>query len=142
LGRSLHIYPTATEPASLSQDTVEAHTPEPSAPPAPPAVSEVASPFYPQNSPAFVEVAQPLYTNSSTRVPHSATVPQELIRSDVPASSGDECVVCFDGPQSAVCVPCGHNAICMACASEIVNSTSQCPVCRVEIREIIKLYKV
>lgn len=57
-------------------------------------------------------------------------------------SSIGECVICFDGPQAAVCVPCGHNAICMTCAEEILATTCECPVCRVPIRELIKLYRV
>lgn len=57
-------------------------------------------------------------------------------------SSIGECVICFDGPQAAVCVPCGHNAVCMTCAEEILATSCECPVCRIPIRELIKLYRV
>ena len=53
-----------------------------------------------------------------------------------------DCIVCYSGPKSAVNVPCGHNATCMKCAKYIKDSTSKCPVCRVHIREVIKLFRV
>ncbi|KAG6574553.1 Ankyrin repeat-containing protein [Phytophthora cinnamomi] len=58
------------------------------------------------------------------------------------AQSPDECVICFDGPQEAVCVPCGHNAVCMDCAQELLDTTRLCPVCRQQVREVIRLYRV
>ncbi|KAG2788956.1 hypothetical protein PC129_g4923 [Phytophthora cactorum] len=58
------------------------------------------------------------------------------------AQRTDECVICFDGPQEAVCVPCGHNAVCMDCAQELLDTTRLCPVCRQQVREVIRLYRV
>ncbi|KAE9042002.1 hypothetical protein PR003_g4203 [Phytophthora rubi] len=58
------------------------------------------------------------------------------------AQSYDECVICFDGHQEAVCVPCGHNAVCMDCAQELLDTTRLCPVCRQQVREVIRLYRV
>ena len=58
------------------------------------------------------------------------------------AQRHDECVACFDGPQEAVCVPCGHNAVCMSCAQELLDTTGLCPVCRQQVREVIRLYRV
>ncbi|OQS01544.1 hypothetical protein ACHHYP_00676 [Achlya hypogyna] len=52
-----------------------------------------------------------------------------------------ECVVCFDGPQAAVCVPCGHNVLCMACATSLLATTRLCPVCRLGIREVVKVFR-
>lgn len=75
--------------------------------------------------PDGVEIAQPLYVAEQDEEKHES-----------------ECVVCFDAKQSAVCVPCGHHALCMECASEILASSRMCPVCRVSVREIIRLYRV
>ncbi|RMX65186.1 hypothetical protein KXD40_001148 [Peronospora effusa] len=58
------------------------------------------------------------------------------------AQRSNECVICFDGPQEAVCVPCGHNAVCMDCAQELLDTTGLCPVCRQQVREAIRLYRV
>ncbi|KAF4130246.1 C3HC4 type zinc finger [Phytophthora infestans] len=65
-------------------------------------------------------------------VPGQSTVTQHM----------NECVICFDGPQVAVCVPCGHNAVCMDCAQELLDTTRLCPVCRQQVREVIRLYRV
>lgn len=54
----------------------------------------------------------------------------------------NECVICFEGLQEAVCVPCGHNAVCMDCAQEVLDTTQLCPVCRQQVREVIRLYRV
>lgn len=56
-------------------------------------------------------------------------------------SIGDDCVICMEEKQTAVCVPCGHNAACVECLQDVKSSTGICPVCRAEIREIVRLYK-
>lgn len=72
------------------------------------------------------------------------TLPALIYSSSLDATTSAprvECVVCFDGPQDAVCVPCGHNTLCVDCGDRIMNSTRLCPVCRQDIREIVKLYR-
>ncbi|KAF0689463.1 Aste57867_19098 [Aphanomyces stellatus] len=68
--------------------------------------------------------------------------PAPLYQAAVPSSPKrpSDCVVCFDAPQEGVCVPCGHNAVCMTCAPRILAQKA-CPVCRAEIREIIRIYQ-
>ncbi|CAK4081785.1 unnamed protein product [Aphanomyces euteiches] len=52
-----------------------------------------------------------------------------------------DCIVCFDAAQDAVCVPCGHNAICMDCAELLMQQDVRpCPVCRKNIREVVRIY--
>ncbi|KAF0700138.1 Aste57867_9326 [Aphanomyces stellatus] len=52
-----------------------------------------------------------------------------------------DCVVCHYRPQEGVCVPCGHRAVCMACADTIVTQeVKSCPICRANVREIIRLF--
>ncbi|EQC42383.1 hypothetical protein SDRG_00120 [Saprolegnia diclina VS20] len=58
-----------------------------------------------------------------------------------PALYQAECIVCLDDACDAVCVPCGHNTMCLSCASSIFESTAECPVCRAQIREVIKIYR-
>ncbi len=53
-----------------------------------------------------------------------------------------ECVICMEAKQTAVCVPCGHNATCMECLRQAKEKSMACPVCRVPIREVVRLYKV
>ncbi|EQC25412.1 hypothetical protein SDRG_16739 [Saprolegnia diclina VS20] len=54
----------------------------------------------------------------------------------------DECVVCYDRPKATVCVPCGHVAVCVQCAETLRRTTGRCPICRGEVREVVKLFHV
>ncbi|MCO5568625.1 hypothetical protein L7F22_022324 [Adiantum nelumboides] len=56
--------------------------------------------------------------------------------------SGGTCVICWDAPAEGACVPCGHLAGCMECLSEIKAKNWGCPVCRVQIQQIVKVYAV
>lgn len=58
------------------------------------------------------------------------------------ADGATECVVCYDAYQTVVCVPCGHIAMCMSCAKQVMLKTRVCPVCRVRVREIVKIFRV
>ncbi|CAI5731689.1 unnamed protein product [Peronospora destructor] len=81
--------------------------------------------------------------DASSRSPASALLGKTGITGlTAEAQRSDECVICFDGPQEAVCVPCGHNAVCMNCAQELLDTTGLCPVCRQQVREAIRLYRV
>ena len=55
---------------------------------------------------------------------------------------GGQCVICWDAQAEAVCVPCGHVAGCMECLGEVKAKKWGCPVCRAEIREVIKVFHV
>lgn len=55
---------------------------------------------------------------------------------------GGTCVICWDAPAEGACVPCGHLAGCMECLSEIKAKNWGCPVCRVQIQQIVKVYAV
>jgi hypothetical protein len=50
------------------------------------------------------------------------------------------CAVCLDQPAEAVCVPCGHVAGCMECLTEIKRKGMGCPICRMPIKEVVKIY--
>ncbi|RHY93187.1 hypothetical protein DYB35_000202 [Aphanomyces astaci] len=68
---------------------------------------------------------------------------EEVVKPAVapPPPSGDECVVCFDGPIEAVCVPCGHHVMCMDCANAVMGAGGECPVCRATLCQVIKLFR-
>ncbi|GBG80447.1 hypothetical protein CBR_g30911 [Chara braunii] len=51
------------------------------------------------------------------------------------------CAVCFDAPKDAIFDPCGHRATCHGCAVRLQESkTAQCPICRVQINQVIKVF--
>jgi len=55
-------------------------------------------------------------------------------------SFGEEkysCKICFTQESDAAFLPCGHNCCCIECA----HKCNQCPICRLHIIEVIKIYK-
>ncbi len=50
----------------------------------------------------------------------------------------ETCVICFGSDKDALYIPCKHNAACVKCS----KSVSECPVCRVKIKDIIRIYRV
>jgi pSer/pThr/pTyr-binding forkhead associated (FHA) protein len=54
------------------------------------------------------------------------------------APEGDNvCKICFDGVIDVVLYPCGHLVICQECAKKV----SDCPICRMVICDVVKMYK-
>lgn len=49
----------------------------------------------------------------------------------------EQCNICMDNPKSTVFVPCGHRS-CLECARSLTSS--KCPFCRSEIKDVIKTY--
>ncbi|CAH0479717.1 unnamed protein product [Peronospora belbahrii] len=121
---------------------------DPSAPPPSDTLLETLGYSETVVGPDGVEIVQ-LLRDDESAVAHNAasrtTLTQRVKRiagPNVVSERSDECVICFDGSQEAVCVPCGHNAVCMDCAQELLDSTGLCPVCRQQVREVIRLYRV
>lgn len=75
---------------------------------------------------------------SSPPVERVDVKPEE--RKDTGDSSS--CVICLDAPIEGACIPCGHMAGCMSCLSEIKAKKWGCPVCRVKIDQVVRLYAV
>lgn len=121
-----------TSSSQFAPPAIQVPPPRPSAP----VYSESISPRA-TIAPDGVEIVQQI-PMSPDAVAHRTPISEE----ERHAIGTGECVICFDGPQSAVCVPCGHNAICMDCAKEVLDTTALCPVCRMQVREVIKIFRV
>ncbi|KAF3637497.1 putative E3 ubiquitin-protein ligase XBAT35 [Capsicum annuum] len=52
------------------------------------------------------------------------------------------CIICWEGSVEGACVPCGHMVGCIQCLNQIKSKKGECPICRVKIDQIIKLYSV
>src|SRR5699024_1756620 len=54
------------------------------------------------------------------------------------------CVVCYEKDAEAALYPCGHMCMCYGCAREQWRGVGQgcCPMCRVKIRDVLKIYKI
>ena len=51
-----------------------------------------------------------------------------------------ECVVCMDGENTHLIFPCGHKCVCKGCAALIMRTTAECPTCRGEAREVVRVF--
>ena len=51
-----------------------------------------------------------------------------------------ECVVCMDEENTHTFVPCGHKCVCKRCADMIMESNAECPKCRGEAREAMRVF--
>ena len=51
-----------------------------------------------------------------------------------------ECVVCMDGENTHLFSPCGHMCVCKTCAALIMATTRECPTCRGEAREVVRVF--
>nr|XP_043610842.1 probable E3 ubiquitin-protein ligase XBOS34 [Erigeron canadensis] len=52
------------------------------------------------------------------------------------------CVVCWEARVEGACIPCGHMASCMSCLHEIESKQGSCPICRVKIDKVIRIYAI
>jgi hypothetical protein len=52
-------------------------------------------------------------------------------------SGNTECVICMENPNEVVLVTCGHYCLCHDCATNIINSTGSCPMCRGTVVQIV-----
>jgi hypothetical protein len=51
-----------------------------------------------------------------------------------------ECCVCLEHPASHVMVPCGHVCVCHSCEGFVTNGDKLCPICRVPVITVVKVF--
>ncbi|KAK2163673.1 hypothetical protein LSH36_75g04037 [Paralvinella palmiformis] len=56
-------------------------------------------------------------------------------------NESNECKVCMNNAVDCVLYTCGHMCLCYECAQDIKNKHNLCPICRQEIRDIIRIYR-
>jgi len=63
--------------------------------------------------------------------------PQETKRS----KEDNTCKICLEHAQDTACIPCGHVCMCIKCAVEIKerDALGDCPMCRVEIKDLQRI---
>lgn len=74
-------------------------------------------------------------TSLSPKLPQvDATTVEDMIKQIT-------CAVCMTNKNDAVTLPCSHNKMCYVCALTIFTSDKkQCPICRVEIKQVLQVY--
>lgn len=53
----------------------------------------------------------------------------------------DNCIICSDADICTVLIPCGHMMMCGICSMAIYKDKKECPKCRSEIINIVKVFK-
>ena len=71
------------------------------------------------------------------RVAHRNANEETLAAVSDRAPPGEKCSICWDNERDCLLMPCRHNVTCTKC----VKSVKQCPFCREQIKDIIKIYK-
>ena len=58
-------------------------------------------------------------------------------------SASNECIVCYEAPINTVLYMCGHMCMCYECAVKQWRAPGggQCPICRANIRDVIRTYR-
>ncbi|XP_060176046.1 putative E3 ubiquitin-protein ligase XBAT35 isoform X2 [Lycium barbarum] len=102
------------------------------APSAPPIPEEVEDVHYPVIDLSPLHLSNPLVERPTT----SVTTQKE--NEHEPAL----CIICWEASVEGACVPCGHMVGCMQCLNQIKSEKGECPICRVKIDQVMKLYSV
>ena len=59
-----------------------------------------------------------------------------------PPAQEEPCAVCLVAPrQGFALVPCGHARFCESCARRVAELEAGCPVCRVQITMVMRLFQ-
>ena len=64
---------------------------------------------------------------------------EELKREECTHDSADDCKVCFTRKANILFVPCGHLACCGVCSPAFLST--KCPICRMTVSEIYRVFK-
>ncbi|KAK3599445.1 hypothetical protein CHS0354_036461 [Potamilus streckersoni] len=68
--------------------------------------------------------------------------PLSTLENPIADNEYNECNVCYERPVNAVLYTCGHLCMCYECAIMVKQERgSLCPICRQEIRDVIKIYR-
>ena len=118
-------------PAGTGGGTGEVQ-PTPPPPPKPqPAVPSATAGTSPTHTLPQKEVPRP------THAPGAATDQSE----EAADNASNECSVCLDNAVDCVIYTCGHMCVCYRCALDIKQNKGECPICRRDIVDIIKIFR-
>ncbi|XP_073963922.1 E3 ubiquitin-protein ligase neur isoform X1 [Choristoneura fumiferana] len=92
------------------------------------------------------QVVQPLperVERPSTSRMHPHTQPIYSVIGEGQNLTGAECTICYENPIDSVLYMCGHMCMCYRCAVQQWRGKGggQCPLCRAQIKDVIRTYK-
>ena len=82
---------------------------------------------------------QPMFPKQPMSMPGT---PSSINENPVAGNESNECNVCYERPVNSVLYTCGHMCMCFECAQAVrKEKTALCPICRQEIKDVIKIYR-
>ena len=54
----------------------------------------------------------------------------------------DKCLMCMEKYTNAVFMECGHGGVCFECAVKVEKESGMCHICRAEITQVLKVFKI
>lgn len=92
--------------------------------------------------PTGVTSTEPMSPQQKTGYIKSLPTSPETTMDSCSETEASECTVCYERAVNAVLYTCGHMCMCFECAIVVKNHKSAlCPICRQEIKDVIKIYK-
>lgn len=79
--------------------------------------------------------------DSGQKPPYPSSVPATPTGVDSSQEDSGECKVCCERAVNCVLYTCGHMCLCYTCATVIQQQRGECPICRRQISDIIKVYR-
>lgn len=65
---------------------------------------------------------------------------ESIQRTQRESQGAAECVVCMSESRNMVLFPCRHMCLCEGCCSRVLSDRRQCPLCRMEVTDTVKVY--
>ncbi|XP_063390823.1 protein neuralized [Cydia fagiglandana] len=129
-----------------------------SLPPMSPPACSPAPPPYPRRAPDTCSATQnscnelvsperadrPSTSRQTHQPTHQSThQPIYSVIGDGQTLTGTECTICYENPIDSVLYMCGHMCMCYRCAVQQWRGKGggQCPLCRAQIKDVIRTYK-
>ena len=61
---------------------------------------------------------------------------------DIITQNEKKCVICINYPQTHIIIPCGHKCLCTECSIKHFEKINICPICRINVQNIQRVFEV
>eukprot|EP01113_Clastostelium_recurvatum_P014315 TRINITY_DN17772_c0_g1_i1.p1 TRINITY_DN17772_c0_g1~~TRINITY_DN17772_c0_g1_i1.p1 ORF type:complete len:166 (-),score=34.59 TRINITY_DN17772_c0_g1_i1:158-655(-) len=114
--------------------------------------TSISTPTSPSSSSTYTSTPSSSSSRASLPVPSPISIspphrqsmpPSVVLHASAPPDDVDDseaCVVCVEREKNTALIPCGHRAFCAECAQLLLSKKSVCPLCRLPIQSVLKVY--
>lgn len=82
-----------------------------------------------------------LFESMIPALSHQGNVPQEeKKKKGIEEDRDPDCAICMDRMRDCLICPCHHMITCYECSKMLLNRRDGCPICRKDIKELIRVY--